>query len=96
MMTAFQRDMLLEIAAECEARAEKAAAEMLGHKRSMQLLRQRALDFLERRRPLLPIACVLQRVHEVVQSLVVAGTHAQSLVIPAWRLTREVERREDN
>ena len=42
MMTAFQRDMLLEIAVECEARAEKAADEMLGHKRSMQLLRQRA------------------------------------------------------
>ncbi len=42
MMTAFQRDMLLEIAAECEARAEKVAAEMLGHKRSMLLLRQRA------------------------------------------------------
>ena len=42
MMTASQRDILLEIAAECEARAEKAAAEMLGHKRSMQLLRQRA------------------------------------------------------
>ena len=41
MMTAFQRDMLLEIAAECEARAEKAAAEMLVHKRSMLLLRQR-------------------------------------------------------
>ena len=42
MMTAFQRDMILEIAADCEAQAEKAAAEMLGHKRSMQLLRQRA------------------------------------------------------
>jgi hypothetical protein len=42
MMTPFQRDMLLEIAAECEAQAEKAAAEMLGHKRSMLLLRQRA------------------------------------------------------
>ena len=42
MMTAFQRELLLEIAAECEARAEKAAAEMLGHKRSMQVLRQRA------------------------------------------------------
>ena len=42
MMTAFQRDMLLEIAADCEAQAEKAAAEMLGHKRSMLLLRQRA------------------------------------------------------
>jgi len=42
MMTAFQRELLLEIAAECEARAEKAAAEMLGHKRSMLQLRQRA------------------------------------------------------
>ena len=39
MMTAFQREMLLEIAADCEAQAEKAAAEMLGHKRSMLLLR---------------------------------------------------------
>ena len=42
MMTAFQRDMLLEIAADCEAQAEKAAAEMLGQKRSMLLLRKRA------------------------------------------------------
>ena len=41
-MTPFQRDMLLEIAADCEAQAEKAAAAMLGHKRSMLLLRQRA------------------------------------------------------
>ena len=42
MMTGFQRDMLLEIAAECEARAEKAASEMLAHKRRMLILRQRA------------------------------------------------------
>ena len=42
MMTPFQREMVLEIAAECEAQAEKAAAAMLGHKRSMLLLRQRA------------------------------------------------------
>lgn len=42
MMTGFQRDMLLEIAAECEARAEKAASEMLAHKRRMLQLRQRA------------------------------------------------------
>lgn len=42
MMTAFQRDMLLEIAADCEARAEKAASEMLAHKRRMLVLRQRA------------------------------------------------------
>ena len=42
MMTAFQRELLLEIATDCEVRAEKAAAEMLDHKRSMQLLRQRA------------------------------------------------------
>ena len=41
-MTPFQRDMILEIGAECEAQAEKAAAEMLGHTRSMLLLRQRA------------------------------------------------------
>lgn len=46
-MTPFQRDMLLEIAAECEAQAEKAAAEMLGHKRSMLLLRQRAAALRE-------------------------------------------------
>ena len=42
MITALQRDILLEIAAECEARAEKAAAEMLGHRRRMLQLRQRA------------------------------------------------------
>lgn len=42
MMTAFQREMLLEIAADCEARAEKAASEMLVHKRRMLVLRQRA------------------------------------------------------
>ena len=42
MMTAFQREMLLEIATDCEVRAEKAAAEMLAHKRRMLLLRQRA------------------------------------------------------
>ncbi len=42
MMTPLQREMLLEIAAECEARAEKAAAEMLAHRRRMLQLRQRA------------------------------------------------------
>lgn len=42
MTTPLQRDMLIEIAAECEARAEKAAAEMLAHKRRMLQLRQRA------------------------------------------------------
>ena len=42
MITPFQRDILLEIAAECEAQAEKAAAEMLAHKRRMLQLRQRA------------------------------------------------------
>ena len=42
MMTPFLRDMLLEIAADCEAQAEKAAAEFLSHKRRMLLLRQRA------------------------------------------------------
>ena len=42
MTTALQREMLLEIAAECEARAEKAAAEMLAHRRRMLQLRQRA------------------------------------------------------
>ena len=59
-----------------------------------QLLRQSAFDSLERLSPLLPIACVLQRInsglwfqhevkrgdlqsmHEVVESLIVAGTHA--------------------
>ena len=42
MISAHQREMLLEIAAECEARAEKAAAEMLAHRRRMLQLRQRA------------------------------------------------------
>ncbi len=42
MTTPLQREMLLEIAAECEARAEKAAAEMLAHRRRMLQLRQRA------------------------------------------------------
>ena len=42
MTTAHQREMLLEIAAECEARAEKAATEMLAHRRRMLQLRQRA------------------------------------------------------
>ena len=42
MMSPFQREILLDLAAECEARAEKAASEMLGHKRRMLQLRQRA------------------------------------------------------
>lgn len=42
MMSPIQREILLEIAAECEARAEKAASEMLAHKRRMLQLRQRA------------------------------------------------------
>jgi len=42
MMSPIQRDILLDIAAECEARAEKAATEMLAHKRRMLQLRQRA------------------------------------------------------
>ena len=42
MITALQRDILLEIAADCEARAEKAATEMLAHRRRMLQLRQRA------------------------------------------------------
>jgi hypothetical protein len=42
MISAHQREMLLDIAAECEARAEKAATEMLAHRRRMLLLRQRA------------------------------------------------------
>ena len=37
-----QREMLLEVASECEAQAEKAATEMLAHKRRMLQLRQRA------------------------------------------------------
>lgn len=41
-MIPFQRDMLLEMAAELEVRAEKAASEMLAHKRRMLQLRQRA------------------------------------------------------
>lgn len=42
MMSPIQREILLDIAAECEARAEKAASEMLAHKRRMLQLRQRA------------------------------------------------------
>ncbi len=42
MTTALQREMLLEIAAECEARADKAATEMLAYRRRMLQLRQRA------------------------------------------------------
>ncbi len=42
MITGLQREMLLEIAAECEARAERAATEMLAHRRQMLQLRQRA------------------------------------------------------
>lgn len=42
MITGLQRDILLEIAAECEARAQKAAAEMMAHRRRMLQLRQRA------------------------------------------------------
>jgi hypothetical protein len=41
-MIPFQRDTLLEIAADCEAWADKAASEMLAHKRRMLVLRQRA------------------------------------------------------
>lgn len=41
-MTAFEREVLLEIAAECEVLAEKAASDMLAHKRRMLQLRQRA------------------------------------------------------
>ena len=54
MMTPFQRDMLLEISADCEAQAEKAAAEMLGQKRSMLLLRQRAAVLRELAGPPVP------------------------------------------
>jgi hypothetical protein len=42
MMATLHRETLLEIAAECEARAEKAAADMLVHRRRMLQLRQRA------------------------------------------------------
>ena len=42
MISALQREMLLEIAAECEARADKAATEMIAHRRRMLQLRQRA------------------------------------------------------
>jgi hypothetical protein len=40
-MSPFERDVLLEMAAELEARADKAASEMLAHKRRMLQLRQR-------------------------------------------------------
>ena len=42
MMTTLQHEILLEIAAEWEEQAEKAATEMLLHKRRMLHLRQRA------------------------------------------------------
>lgn len=46
-MTPMQREIILDIAAECEARAEKAAADMLAHKRRMLQLRQRAVVLRE-------------------------------------------------
>ena len=42
MMSPLHCETLLEIAAECEARAGKAAADMLAHRRRMLQLRQRA------------------------------------------------------
>ena len=46
-MSPFERDVLLEMAAELEARADKAASEMLAHKRRMLQLRQRAVVLRE-------------------------------------------------
>lgn len=42
MMTPIEREILLDLAAECEAEAGKAASGMLAQKRRMQQLRQRA------------------------------------------------------
>ena len=42
MISALQREMLLEIAAECEATADKTATEIIAHRRRMLQLRQRA------------------------------------------------------
>lgn len=47
MMTPMQREIILDIAAEFDARAEKAAAEMLAHKGRMLQLRQRAVVLRE-------------------------------------------------
>lgn len=50
-MTPVRRETLLEIAAECEARAGKAAADRLAHKRRMLQLRQRAAVLREMASP---------------------------------------------
>ena len=47
MMSPILREILLDIAAECEARAERAASEMLANKRRMLQLRQRAVVLRE-------------------------------------------------
>ena len=56
---------------------------------SSKLLRERALHLFKRSSPLLPIASVLQRVHEVVQSFVVVGTNAQSRMVPATYVVKQ-------
>lgn len=53
-MIPFQRDTLLEMAAELEARADRAASEMLAHKRRMLQLRQRAAVLRELTQPAEP------------------------------------------
>lgn len=47
MMIPLEREILLDLAAECEAEAGKAATGMLAQKRRMQLLRQRAIVLRE-------------------------------------------------
>lgn len=46
-ITEDQRQALEQIAADCEAQADEAAALMLEHKRRMQMLRQRAFVLRE-------------------------------------------------
>ena len=46
-MTPIEREILLELAAECEAEAESAATGMLSYKRRMQQFRQRAIVLRE-------------------------------------------------
>ena len=56
---------------------------------SSKLLRERALHLFKSSSPLLPIASVLQRVHEVVQGFVVVGTNTQSRVVPAAYVVKQ-------
>lgn len=56
---------------------------------SSKLLCERAFHLFKSSSPLLPIASVLQSVHEVVQGFVVVGTNAQSRVVPATNVVKQ-------